>query len=156
MNDYKIEGKRTVENLGKDANDIISFKSTTTEGVITTPDGETITWNAEITRSWVEGSETGFFTKDSADKFLGINGILDDVYELTGSADGTDRQGQSYSVLITTALRVQFDCRWITEGVLELQPEDLALRTLDYGDGVCDNKAVLTIRKKTYDITLRN
>lgn len=155
VNDYKVEGSRVVENLGEGSDSILRFKATT-DGTITTPEGEVIAWNSEITRSWTEGRETGFFTKDSADKFMGLAGILDDVYELTGTAEGTDRDGQAYTMIITEPLVIRLDCRWITQGIFELQPENIALRTFNYGDGVCDNQALLTIRNKEYIITLRN
>lgn len=155
VNDYKVEGSRVVENLGEDSDNILRYKATTV-GTITTPEGEIIAWNSEITRSWTEGRETGFFTKDSADKFMGLAGILDDVYELTGTAEGTDRDGQAFTMVITEPLVISLDCRWITQGIFELQPENIALRTFNYGDGVCDDQALLTIRNKEHKITLRN
>jgi len=52
-------------------------------------------------------------------------------------------------------LKVQLDCIWITEGVLSLKPEDYDARTLDYGNGICDNKATLSTNRRDTESTLR-
>ena len=106
-------------------------------------------------RTWIEGEETGFFTSNGSGGFLGWDGITDDVYEITGSANDVIRSGNTFDIDITSALRVQLDCIWITEGVLSLKPEDYDARTLDYGDGTCDNKALLSTNRKDVEITLR-
>ena len=44
--------------------------------------------------------------------------------------------------------------RHFTQGVLEHTPAGKATRYIDYGNGVCDNKATVTINGNTYAITL--
>jgi len=83
------------------------------------------------------------------------DGITDDVYEITGDGNGTTRNDIDYTLEISTPLRVQLDCRWITEGIITLTPEGYQDRVLDYGDGECDNKARVTIGEYDETITLR-
>lgn len=152
---YKVVGSRITTNLGKNSNDLPEFSIQVSDAEITTPEGETITWNCDRTRTWAEGSETGFFTKDTVNGgVLGWAGLLDDVYEITGLASGTTRDGRAYTATITSPIRVELDCKWITSGEVELKPDELLTRTLNYGDGTCDDAATVTIGRKSYDITL--
>ena len=155
VDDYKVEGTRTSTNNGVNGAGFLSFSIDIEDAVITTPENETISWSSSRVRTWMEGSETGFFTIDSINTgILGWNGVKDDVYEITGSCKGTSRDGRSFTAVITSALRAQLDCRWITKGVLELQPDELRTRVFDYGNGECDADAIVTIGNKDYDITL--
>jgi len=143
---YRIEGSRTVTHMPTGGN--TTFSIVVKDGKITAPSGETITWESSRTREWSEGEETTFFTD-------GIKGILDDVYLIDGTASGTNREGRAFTMEITTPLKVRLNCRWIVSGKMELQPEDLKKRTIDFGDGECDNEAVVTIASHTYVIQLR-
>ena len=127
-------------------------------GKLTYPNGDVATWQSTRTRKWVEGANTSFsFNPQDSACFLNLGCLLDDVYEITGSASGVATNGKKYDVTITTALRVQF-CGYIpevTEGVIEIQPDGLLLRTVDFGDKTCDNEGTVTIKKKTYTFKLR-
>ncbi|MCK5823062.1 MAG: hypothetical protein KAG95_03600, partial [Bacteroidales bacterium] len=131
INDYKIEGIKTVTNQGRNEADHMYYTIEVSNGSITSPEGEEITWQSNRTREWIEGEETTVLTD-------GLAGILDDVYLITGSSSGVNRFGKSYTITITKALRVAADCFWISEGAIEIAPEDKKIRTLDYGDGTCD------------------
>lgn len=155
VNDYGVEGVRTVINKGNDIDGHPVFEINVEDALVTTLDNANITWSSTRTRTWVNGHETHYFTLDSAGGFMGLEGILDDVYEISGSAEGVDREGRSFTMQISEALRLELDCNWITSGVLKLTPEDLDTRTMDYGDGACDNDADVTIGDKTYTISLR-
>lgn len=149
VNDNKIEGTKTVTNNGRNNAGNLSY-SVEVVGKITTTDNKTIEWKSSRTREWIEGESTTFWTH-------GINGITDDVYSITGTGSGVNRDGRKFEAAITTPLRVQF-CGLkieITKGVIELQPEDLKKRVIDYGNGSCDNQAVVTIGKKTYTVNLK-
>ena len=155
VNDHLIEGTRTSTNNGKNSQGQTNFTVKVENGVVTPPDGEIITWESDRLRTWVEGENTGFFTLDNNNQFMGWDGITDDVYEITGDGNGTTRNDIDYTVEISTPLRVQLDCRWITEGIITLTPEGYQDRVLDYGDGECDNKARVTIGEYDETITLR-
>ncbi|GEM_PF-130190 len=145
VNDYKIEGERTIINLGENNSGQSQYKIMVEDATITSPSGETTIWNSDRVRTWAEGEDTGFLTPDGNGGFLGLDGILDDVYLISGSANGVDRNGRAYEMEITDRLRVQLDCYYITAGSLTITPEDLDTRTVNYGDGTCDNEATLTI-----------
>ncbi|NUM51211.1 MAG: hypothetical protein HUU48_08855 [Flavobacteriales bacterium] len=149
INDNKVEGTKVVTNNGRNNAGNLTY-SIEVDGKITTPDNKVIEWKSSRTREWIEGESTTFWTN-------GISGITDDAYLITGTGNGVNRDGRKFTVTITTPLRVQF-CGYkieITKGVLELQPEDLKKRVVDFGNGDCDNQATATIGKKTYTFNLK-
>jgi hypothetical protein len=161
VDDYAVEGTKTYINLGLNSDDQHQYSVDVT-GEITTPDNETITLNSTRTRTWVEGFNTGFSWNLDTDgtyslAFNGMAGIYDDVWEITGSGDGINSEGRSFDVEIATLLRVQWCSPYIevSEGVIELKPEDLKLRTIDFGDGTCDNEATVSIGDNSYVYEMR-
>jgi hypothetical protein len=77
-----------------------------------------------------------------------------DVFEFTGNAQGKNREGKKYTVNVTVPVIKRASCSWITQGRIDLTPEGLATRTVDYGDGTCDDKATLTINGNTFQFTM--
>lgn len=146
VNSNLVEGTHIVTNEGRDADNNIYFSINVVGASITTPDG-TIEWTSSRTRTWVEGEGTTWWTD-------GLNGILDDVYEVDGFANGVNIEGNAFSAEITEPLRVQIGCRWVTQGKLELTPQNLSTRTVDYGDGNCDNQASVEVNGHTYHFTM--
>ena len=150
VNDYSVEGTKTVTNNGNN-----SF-SISVNGSVASPDGsQTVSWVSTRTRVWIEGANTGFWTQNPDGSFMLLNGILDDVYSVTGSATGINRDGLPFTVEITTALRVEF-CSWIPEitvGALSIQPDGLNERIIDFGSGACDRTYTVTIGQNVYTIT---
>lgn len=144
VDDYKVEGTKTVANGGLDANGNYHFTISVVGAKITDTDGNVISWDANRTRILVEGYDTPL-------------NLSDDVYEITGSSSGINREGLSFTRTITTALRYEVSCRYVSQGVVEIEPEGLDKRILDYGDGTCDTEATLTIgnREKTIDLSKR-
>lgn len=158
VDEYQVIGTKTVTNKGRNNAGNLEY-SIEVDGKVITPDEDEITWVSSRVREWIEGENTTFFTIDpETGEWMLFEGILDDVYSITGSGHGTNRFGRSYTVTITKALRVQF-CGWIPEvtvGIVELQPDELKLRSVDFGDGTCDNEATVTIgKKRSYRIKLR-
>ncbi len=141
VEDRKVEGTKTVTNLGRNAKGNLHYSVEITNGKITDPSGEFRTFESSRIREWVAGESTKF------DPF-------DDVYLITGTAEGVTRKGRNYTMTIIIPLRVQLNCRWITQGTLEVQPEDLKTRTVDFGTGSCDNDAVVSVGGKTYSIKI--
>jgi hypothetical protein len=155
VNDYKVEGTRITNNVGVNSEGFHQYEISVTDGKVTTPDNEIISWESQRTRVWMEGSETGYFTIDSINGgFLGWDGITDDVYQITGNASGTSKEGRNFTAEIRSPLVAAVGCRWITQGILVLKPEELLERVFDYGYGDCDNQAVVTIGNRDYDVTL--
>jgi len=72
--------------------------------------------------------------------------MVDDLYRISGSAAGVNREGRAFTAEITTPLKKYFNCRWPGSGITNIAPDDLDARDLDYGDcelntNCCDNVA---------------
>lgn len=147
VNDYLIQGVKTVTNNGENSAGNINYDIAVVGGSVTSPEGNTSTWESERNREWIAAESTTWLTD-------GLDGILDDTYSITGTANGVTANDRVYTFTITDPLIVSLDCHWVKQGVLELEPEGLSARTLDYGDGECDNSATLSINGNTYEITL--
>ncbi|MFL5762431.1 MAG: hypothetical protein ACJ77K_00730 [Bacteroidia bacterium] len=85
---------------------------------------------------------------------MGDYNPYNDVFEFTGNAQGKNREGKHYTVNVTVPVIKKAACTWITQGRIDLTPEGLATRTVDYGDGTCDDKATLTINGNTFQFTM--
>ncbi len=147
VNDVKVEGTKTIANHGYNANNNLEFEVEVVNGKLTYTDGSTTTWQTTRTNEWIEGDSTTLFTH-------GVPGICDDVYLITGSASGVSRQGNNYTVNITSPLRKEICCRWIVSGTLEVAPSGLAVRYVDFGTGLCDNKATVTINNTSFIVAM--
>jgi hypothetical protein len=139
--DVLVEGTHVIKNISTDANFI--FTATIENGKLTKSDGDNITVNR--TRTWTQtnGSDTPLFP-------------LDDVYNITGSATGTTHQGSNailWTTEITTPLVRKFTCKWIVSGEVKITCTNVT-GTVDFGNGDCDNNAILTIGNKNYLIEL--
>lgn len=78
----------------------------------------------------------------------------DDVVTIvSGTANGKNREKRSFNVTITN-LTKPASCKYITKGTVEIKPDGLNPRTINYGDGTCDDKATITVNGNTYTITL--
>jgi hypothetical protein len=141
INGIKIEGTKTVENMGYNDNQNLWFEVTLTGGKITLPDNRFATREFVRTREWVSGSETAT--------------PWDDVYFISGSASGLNFKGVAYTREITTPLEVDLACRFIKSGIVEITVGEKATAVLDYGDGECDALATVTINGVTKEITLK-
>ncbi len=88
---------------------------------------------------WIEGFASGTWT--------------DNVFLITGDRDIAFSSGFNHDLLVLEALRRESTCDYFVSGVLEVTRNN-GTGTLDYGDGTCDNLAVLTINGQEYEITL--
>lgn len=79
---------------------------------------------------------------------------LDNVYSVTGNAEGVNREGKAYTVNISSAIVKRASCSWIESGRVDITPEGLAVRTIDYGNGTCDSQATVTINGNTFTFTM--
>ena len=141
VNDNGVTGTKTVTNTGADAsgnpvytidvNGTISFDNA----------GERLSWKSTRTRTWISGFNTP--------------SRKDDVYEISGSGTIYRTNGKAFDITITTPLHIALDCRWIESGVVQITPVGGSVRTLDYGNGICDALATYTVNGKTYSITLK-
>lgn len=139
VNDNKVDGSKIVINMGLNDNGKMYFNIEVV-AVIYKAGGGTISWSSSRERVWIEGRNT--FT------------LWDDVYLLSGEADGIRADGHTWEMEILTPLRKELGCKHFVSGTLEIKPDDKPLRILDYGTGECDNIATVLINGVTYTITL--
>lgn len=93
------------------------------------PDSSTASFAGERTREWIEGYGSGFWG--------------DNVFLISGQGTYTGQMGNVFSKETVTAMRRELSCRFIVSGVLKFSKND-ATASLDFGDGTCDAKGVLT------------
>lgn len=129
----KIDGSRTLTNAGFNAAGQPYFTKTGSE-TYTFPSGETATRTINHVRTMTEGYNT--------------TPRADNVWQVTGTDSGVNRNGDAYTVSITTALTRKFTCPWLVSGVIELTVNGKT-RSLDFGDGTCEREATLTLADGT-------
>lgn len=142
VNGWAIDGYRTVTNLGENVQGQLQW-GVDVNTAVTDPNGVEISWTADRTRTLVDGRET--------------EGCVDDVYEIIGNSSGTNRKGREFTAEITVPLVKRMDCRWIVSGVRQVSHTGSdRSRSIDFGNGDCDNKATLTFHNGDQrEITLR-
>lgn len=146
VNGNRVEGVKTVFNEGFNDAGNLFYSIAVADGLITLATGETISWTASRTREWIGG--------------YGTPEIEDDVYALTDgiaaehAVEGVNRNGIPFTAHIAEPLIRELDCRWMVSGILEVSPEGMEMRTIDFGTGDCDNSATLTVGGFTTEITL--
>lgn len=93
------------------------------------PDGNTASFEGQRTREWIEGFGSGYWG--------------DNVFLITGSSTYNGPGGNNFQKEVMTPLRREMACRFIVSGVLELSRNGQTA-SLDFGDGSCDAKGMLT------------
>ena len=143
VDDNQVTGSKTITNKGHNAAHHLVYDISANIQIIKANGGGTISWQSNRQREWITGESTPSWS--------------DDIYSITGSASGTNASGNTFTSVITSPLirNMAAGCRrHFTQGVLEHTPAGKATRYIDYGNGVCDNKATVTINGNTYAITL--
>ena len=146
VNDHKVDGTRTVTNEGRHEDGEyagkIFFSVELEGGMVTTPEGEVITRSMHRTRTFVEGEETKWDTRD-------------DIWYIEGVATGLNRRGIEFTREITSPLWKEIGCRFITQGTVLISSEGRPDVILDYGDGECDPIATVTVDEESREINLK-
>jgi len=140
VNDNKVEATKTVTCTA-----LFTWTIVVSNAKITLANnGGTITWSTNRTRKMTAGYLTPFI-------------MTDDKYEITGSASGTNRNGINYTVDITSPLTVDFSCAKsrTTKGIITFTPAGKTARSIDFGNGTCDDEAVVTVGKNSKTIILK-
>ncbi|MBI2271600.1 MAG: hypothetical protein HYU69_14745 [Bacteroidetes bacterium] len=120
-------------------------------GTITLAAGGSITWTSTRGRELLAGWNAADSTISWATS----------KWSITGSANGTNSKGVTYTANIKSALIRDFTCptlvgkRHFTQGVVDITPGGKPTRTIDFGNGTCDDQATVTINGKVYKVTLR-
>ena len=139
VDSFNIEGTHITENTS--TTNMQGWKVTVINGKVTNVNnGNWRLWNSVKSVLQIEGNGTPHFP-------------LDDVYAITGGATGSNSGGHTWSSNISTPLIKKFTCRWIVKGTVRLM-RDGRYALLDYGNGDCDNLAILYINGIPHIITL--
>lgn len=107
----------------------------------------TIQWNentafnrvGQTTRVWVAGNDTRNWG--------------DDVFLTSGNWNVLKNGVLQRSVTISKQLRREMSCRFLVSGTLDIEGS-IASYSLDFGDGICDDVAVVTIGETQKEIQL--
>jgi hypothetical protein len=142
VNENQVKGTKTVTNKGRNTSGNLVYQVEVNGQLVKANGKGTITWISSRQREWKAGAATPL-------------NILDDVYGITGTANGTNASGKAYAITITEVLVRKMNCRWFESGVVTLVPEGAPAVTLNYGNTGCDANAVVTINNKNYDIVLQ-
>lgn len=142
FNGIKVEGVKVFENIGANENQNFVISVTLTNGRLVLPDGKTIERTVDHKREWI----AGFMTQN----------LWDDECLITGSATGKNGEDISYVRTISTPLHWKRVCEFIVSGIIEIEREGAEPFSLNYGDGECDNKAVVSDGKESKEIQLRH
>lgn len=144
VNNNQLLGSKTVTNLGRNTMGHPRFSVAVNGSVVLANNGGTITWVSNRTREWVAGYTT-----------LGFGNWNDDEYLISGTSSGTSASGTSFTAVITSPLKRALNCSWFTSGKIDFTPSGKVTRTIDFGNGNCDDAATLTINGTPYTISLR-
>ncbi len=137
----KISGTTKITYLGLNAGNNWPRYSIVSEGKIEFPDKGVVSFKSESVRLQAEGTKT--------------ISITDDVWRTEiQSASGVNKDGSKWTGKTTKVMIKKGDCKWYNSGTFVITPETGDVKTIDFGDGTCDNKATIKIGDKITEITL--
>ncbi|CAN5477389.1 hypothetical protein BH10BAC3_BH10BAC3_26240 [soil metagenome] len=141
VNNIHVEGTHVIQN--NSSSDVRIITRTVTDGKLTKPNNNFILWNATHTNTQVAGSGTP-------------NYHLDDEFTITGNATGQNNRNaktSTWSRLIVEPLHRKTNCKWFDKGTVDITHNSHDAM-LDFGDGTCNNQAMVTYNGITKEITL--
>jgi hypothetical protein len=140
VDDKKISGVTRITYMGPNAGNSWPKYSVLVEGKIEFTDKSFITYRSEYVRLLAEGA--------------GTPSILDDTWRMEGTSSGVNKDGTKWTAKTSKVIIKKGDCKWFNSGTLVITPDKGDIKTIDFGDGTCDNKATLKVGDKITDITL--
>lgn len=143
----KVEGTHRITNTSTGTTNR-QFTVDVTDAKLIKPNGDYTKWNSHKIITQIEG----FITPD----------FRDDVFSITGSAHGQVKRGSllvGWESSIIEPLIKRFTCRWIVRGKIRTVRVNSTVNSpwvavLDFGNGNCDDQAVITINGRSHNITL--
>lgn len=148
VDSIKVEGTHKISNTSANTT-TRQFTVEVLEAKLTKPSGNFVEWNNRKVITQLEGLMTVL--------------PFDDVFKIEGSANGRVKRGAllvAWESTIIEPLFKRFNCRWIVKGKVRTTRRNTNssgpwVAVLDFGNGICDNQAVITINGVSRQITLR-
>ena len=143
INGVKLEGTRTVTNVSGSTEEAPRFNVVLENGKATWPDASTAAREVNRTREWIRAENP-----------------LNDQWNVTGTASGTNRNGNVYEMNITTALVFKRECAisarvfMAVQGTKELTVNGRKI-TIDYGTGDCDRIVTITVDGQSKQVEVK-
>lgn len=139
VNDRGISGSRTISYSSSPGG---NPQRTNTYNITVTPPNQSGSYNrqGQRVREKIAGDGTA--------------SLLDDVYLISGSGTGSRTGGLTYSHTILTPLRREGSCAWTVSGSIQFSRNNRLTRTLDFGNGSCDDQATVSNGTRTRTISL--
>lgn len=130
VDDYKLEGAFNL--INNTTNNVLSFTTQTSNGKLTYPGGLIYyTYSGTHTYTQIGGSNTPSY--------------FDDSWSVSGIGTTTSSANESLAWNITTPLIKNITCGSIVSGIEEFKYNNNTSGSLNFGDGICDRLATLTI-----------
>ena len=155
----KLVGSKTIiKLLGYNVNGTISYKC---DSIVVTTLSDTLnpvkSFNVKVINGLCVGN--GWQIEYACDKTIAVNTnstivLNDDVTTVNGSANGVNRNGKKFTVN-TNNITKAASCKWISKGTVDVTPEGLATRTVDFGNGNCDPDATYTVNGQTIKFVMK-
>jgi len=154
----RLAGSKTIIKLiSYKVNGVISYSC---DSIVVTTISNTFaskSFNVDIVNGVCTGS--GWNIKYSANKTISLNTnstfmLNDDVTTVSGTASGTNRNGKNFSV-VSNNITKPANCKFITAGTVDVTPDGLSTRTVDFGNGTCDDDATFTVNGQTIAFKLK-
>lgn len=150
VDSMKVEGIHKISNVSVAVNNVFNrrFKVEVIDGKLTKPSGNFVEWNSVKYITQIEGLITPT--------------PLDDILKIEGNSRGRVKRGNllvGWESNIREPLIKRFTCRWIVKGIVRTVRINIAVGSpwvadLDFGNGTCDNLAIVTINGIPHQITL--
>ena len=130
INNNLIQGKMYLENNGSNQNGFPEFSLTVDSMSMYTNNGSIDISNGNYIKQLVSGYNTQYQ-------------YLDNIYKLTGNAQGNSSNNNNFSLEISDSLNMNLSCFEsssciITEGISKLIPDGYEERIINYGNNSCD------------------
>lgn len=138
VDSIKLEGTKVITNTS--SNGVFSYSTTITGGKLTL-DSQTFGYTCSKVITRIAGESSPLKTDD-------------DVYSGTGTATLTFPGGSVVTYTVKQPLVKEMKCAWIGKGTAEVTV-DQATATIDYGAGLCDDSATVSIGDKVKGVILK-
>lgn len=155
FDDISVKGEMTL-NLSNLNNQMFSeFEFIINNGSVDLISEPEIRWTATQVWTFAAGSETGYFDSlPDGEAIYGPSAQDDDLFQISETTSGVNRDGFSFESKTLESLGFDVGCGYITEGIVEIIPENLDPRELNYGNGNCDSGVDVKIEDREYTFNI--